>query len=96
MASEKILVVDDDTNICELLRLYLEKDGYEVLIANDGASAVKKFQDDIFHCPVRLSGREALNRREESAHRFAYLRKTPSCCYQYMNRSKPFSYAPMQ
>ena len=46
MASEKILVVDDDTNICELLRLYLEKDGYEVLIANDGASAVKKFQDE--------------------------------------------------
>ena len=27
MANEKILVVDDDTNICELLRLYLEKDG---------------------------------------------------------------------
>ena len=25
MATEKILVVDDDTNICELLRLYLEK-----------------------------------------------------------------------
>jgi DNA-binding response OmpR family regulator len=46
MASEKILVVDDDTNICELLRLYLEKDGYEVLIANDGASAVKKFQEE--------------------------------------------------
>ena len=26
MANEKILVVDDDTNICELLRLYLEKE----------------------------------------------------------------------
>lgn len=25
MPNEKILVVDDDTNICELLRLYLEK-----------------------------------------------------------------------
>lgn len=25
MANEKILVVDDDVNICELLRLYLEK-----------------------------------------------------------------------
>ena len=46
MASEKILVVDDDTNICELLRLYLEKDNYEVIIANDGAAAVKKFQDE--------------------------------------------------
>ena len=46
MASEKILVVDDDTNICELLRLYLEKDGYEVSMANDGATAVKKFQEE--------------------------------------------------
>jgi len=46
MAMEKILVVDDDTNICELLRLYLEKDGYRVSIANDGASAVKMFQEN--------------------------------------------------
>ena len=46
MASEKILVVDDDTNICELLRLYLEKDGYEVSMANDGATAVKKFPEE--------------------------------------------------
>ena len=27
MAGEKILIVDDDKNICELLRLYLEKEG---------------------------------------------------------------------
>ncbi len=46
MAAERILVVDDDTNICELLRLYLEKEGYDVTIANDGESAVKKFQED--------------------------------------------------
>ena len=46
MANEKILVVDDDTNICELLRLYLDKDGYDVITANDGAAAVKKFQDE--------------------------------------------------
>lgn len=45
MASEKILVVDDDDNICELLRLYLEKEGYEVAIANDGADAVKKHRE---------------------------------------------------
>ena len=30
MPNEKILVVDDDTNICELLRLYLEKEGIRV------------------------------------------------------------------
>ena len=43
MSNEKILVVDDDTNICELLRLYLEKEGYSVTIANDGMTAVKTF-----------------------------------------------------
>ena len=43
MSIGKILVVDDDTNICELLRLYMEKDGYTVSIANDGESAVKMF-----------------------------------------------------
>ena len=36
MANEKILVVDDDANICELLRLYLTKEGYQVTVANDG------------------------------------------------------------
>lgn len=46
MANERILVVDDDTNICELLRLYLEKEGYEVSIANNGADAVKFFQEN--------------------------------------------------
>ena len=46
MNSEKILIVDDDLNICELLRLYLTKEGYEVVIANDGASAVTTFQEE--------------------------------------------------
>ena len=46
MNAEKILVVDDDLNICELLRLYLEKEGYTVVIANDGASAVTVFRDE--------------------------------------------------
>ncbi|MGN1320214.1 MAG: DNA-binding response regulator, partial [Acutalibacteraceae bacterium] len=39
MDSKKILVVDDDVNICELLRLYLEKDGFDVVVANDGEDA---------------------------------------------------------
>ena len=45
MALVKILVVDDDVNICELLRLYLEKENYAVLVANDGAEAVKMFAE---------------------------------------------------
>ncbi len=43
MDGTRILVVDDDKNICELLRLYLEKEGYEVRIANDGQEAVDLF-----------------------------------------------------
>ena len=43
MANEKILVVDDDQNICELLRLYLTKEGYQVTLASDGEDALEKY-----------------------------------------------------
>ena len=43
MSLEKIMVADDDKNICELLRLYLEKEQYTVVIANDGNEAIAKF-----------------------------------------------------
>ena len=39
-----ILVVDDELNICELLKLYLENEGYTVFTANDGQAAVTAFQ----------------------------------------------------
>lgn len=39
----KVLAVDDDVNICELLRLYLTKEGYEVLIAHTGVKAMELF-----------------------------------------------------
>src|SRR5215211_3392829 len=38
--SRKILVVDDDRKTVDLLRLYLEKDGYQVLAAHDGRQAL--------------------------------------------------------
>ena len=41
MNQYKILIVDDDANICELLRLYLEKDGFSTIVANDGEQAVE-------------------------------------------------------
>lgn len=41
--NDKVLVVEDDANIAELIRLYLEKDGYEVCHAADGISAVENF-----------------------------------------------------
>ena len=39
----RILVVDDEQNICELLTLYLVKEGYSVETAGDGEEAVQKF-----------------------------------------------------
>lgn len=41
MDNKKILIVDDDENICELLRLYLEKDGFNTVVANDGEQALQ-------------------------------------------------------
>ncbi len=43
MATMRVMVVDDDNNICEYLRLYLEKEGYSVEIFHDGKSAVDAF-----------------------------------------------------
>ena len=43
MANSKIMVVDDDSNICELLRLYLEKEGYDTILAENGTQALEKF-----------------------------------------------------
>ena len=42
--SKKALVVEDDGNIAELLRLYLEKDGFEVQRAADGDEGVRLFR----------------------------------------------------
>ena len=41
MAKEKVLIADDDQNICELLRLYLAKEGYDTVLAYDGEAAVE-------------------------------------------------------
>lgn len=45
MAGELILVVDDEPNITELARLYLEKDGFRVAEARDGKEALRLFEE---------------------------------------------------
>ena len=40
--SEKILVVDDEKSICDVLELVLSREGYEVFSANNGEEALKK------------------------------------------------------
>ena len=44
MALGKILVTDDDKNICELLRLYIEKEDFAVELAYDGRRALELFE----------------------------------------------------
>ncbi len=42
-AKQKILIVDDDNNIAELIALYLTKECYETKIVNDGEQAIREF-----------------------------------------------------
>ena len=44
--SKRALVVEDDVNIAELLRLYLGKDGFDVMIAPDGGKAGNIIPDE--------------------------------------------------
>ena len=48
--AKTILVVEDDQNISELLRLYLEKEGYTVNIADDGGKGVELYRSPIWCC----------------------------------------------
>lgn len=59
MSLGKVLVVDDDNNICELIRLYLEKEGYGVILTHDGEEALVKFnalKPDIVLLDIMLPG----------------------------------------
>ena len=43
---KKILIVEDEANIRELLRLYLEREGYTVIEAENGVEGIKKWKSD--------------------------------------------------
>ncbi len=45
MNKTKVLVIDDDMNICELIRLYMEKEGYEVRTVYNGKSGIEAFSE---------------------------------------------------
>ena len=45
--ARKVLIVEDDSNIAELLHLYLEKEGFETAVAGDGRQGVELFRS--FH-----------------------------------------------
>ncbi len=59
MANTKILIVDDDVNICELLRLYLVKDGFDAEVITDGITALNTFESvepDLILLDIMLPG----------------------------------------
>lgn len=54
-----ILIAEDDMDIIELLRLYLEKDGYETLVATDGITAfgiIENNNPDLIICDIMMPG----------------------------------------
>lgn len=59
VSKQKILIVDDDNNIAELISLYLTKECYETLIVNDGESvlpALKSFDPNLILLDLMLPG----------------------------------------
>jgi len=45
--SKNIMVIDDDKNICEVIKLYLQKEGFKVTIANDGQAGIDAIAREI-------------------------------------------------
>jgi two-component system, OmpR family, alkaline phosphatase synthesis response regulator PhoP len=61
---EKILIVDDEEHIIELVELYLGKEGYRVTCALDGDAALEKFtseKPDLLVLDIMLPGRDGLD-----------------------------------
>ena len=59
--SKRALVVEDDANIAELLRLYLGRDGFEVMLVSDGAKAEDRFDlftPDLVLLDIMLPGKD--------------------------------------
>ena len=59
VTKQKILIVDDDNNIAELISLYLTKECFETRIVNDGEQALKEFsvfQPDLILLDLMLPG----------------------------------------
>jgi len=62
--TEKILVVDDEEHIIELVELYLRKEGYRVVSAQDGDAAIEKFsveKPDLLVLDIMLPGADGLD-----------------------------------
>ena len=62
--SKKILIIDDDMDLCTLLARFLTRNGYEVDMAHSGSKGIAKFNDgryDLVICDYRLGDMEGIN-----------------------------------
>ncbi len=63
MSAEKILIVDDEPEIIELIRLYLAKEGYDVISTDNGPSALdylERFKPDMVILDILLPGMDGI------------------------------------
>ena len=72
VSKQKILIVDDDNNIAELISLYLTKRMFECRIVNDGEEALKvldTFQPDLILLDLMLPGMDGYQVCREVRHK---------------------------
>ena len=77
---QKILIVDDDANIAELISLYLMKECYETMIVGDGEEALKvfpEFKPNLILLDLMLPGIDGYQSAGSCA---PHLRFPSSCC----------------
>ncbi len=63
MIDTKILVVDDDQNICDMLKIYFDNEGYEVKTANDGVEGInyfKMYEPDLVLLDIMMPQKDGL------------------------------------
>ncbi len=69
----RILVVDDDTAVCAAIKLVLEQDGHDVILANNGRAGVNAAENepfDIVICDIFMPGMDGI----ESLHAFHQMK----------------------
>ncbi len=72
----KILVVDDEDSMRHMLRLVLEREGYEVVEATDGEEALKHLSQDAFEvmlCDIRMPGMDGISLLQQVRQRFPHI-----------------------
>ena len=52
---EKILIIEDEKKISDIVESYLERDGFNVTVAETGREALKLIKDKFYICKLKLA-----------------------------------------